>query len=110
MTSYAVAQAFIVALVVAWSAWYAARRLLPTASRRAQAGIAAWFERRNHAAWLRRIGRWLRPLRAASGGCGTTGCSTCGACGLARTSVRVAPSGAAVDGTRPLAFRERAKS
>jgi hypothetical protein len=82
MRTYAIAQAFIIALAVAWSAWYASRRLLPTASRRAQARVAKWLER-SHAAWLRRLGRALRPVQTPTRGCGTSACSTCGACSLA---------------------------
>ena len=55
----------IIALVVAWSAWYASRRLLPTASRRAQARIATWLEDPAHSAWLRRIGHAMQPVQTA---------------------------------------------
>ena len=98
MKTYAIAQALIIALIVAWSAWYAARRLVPTASRRAQARVATWFES-GHAAWLQRLGHAMQPVQTASGGCGSSGCSTCGACAPA------APVEA-----QPLAFRPRAKS
>ena len=100
MTTYAIVQAFVIALIVAWSAWYAARRLLPTASRRAQAGIAGWFERDGHAAWLKRLGHSMQPVQASSGGCGTSGCSTCGAC---------SPASASVVEAQPLVFKPRAK-
>ena len=97
MTTYAIAQALIIALVVAWSAWYAARRLVPTASRRAQARVATWIEA-SGSAWLRRFGHALQPLQTASGGCGTSGCSTCGACApVARAEAQ------------PLVFQPRAK-
>jgi len=99
MTTYAIVQAFVIALIVAWSAWYAARRLLPTASRRAQAGIAAWFERPEHATWLRRLGHSMQPVQAASGGCGSSGCSTCGACSPAAPAVEA----------QPLVFKPRTK-
>ncbi|HVT31382.1 MAG TPA: DUF6587 family protein [Rhodanobacteraceae bacterium] len=99
MKAYAIVQAFAIASIVAWSAWYAARRLLPTVSRRAQAGVASWFERPGHAAWLRRLGHSMQPVQASSGGCGTSGCSTCGAC---------APA-AAVE-AQPLVFKPRTKS
>ena len=99
MTTYAIVQAFVIALIVAWSAWYAARRLLPTASRRAQAGVAAWFERPGHATWLQRLGHSIQPVQASSGGCGTSGCSTCGAC---------TPAAPVVD-AQPLVFKPRAK-
>ncbi|HEY6892700.1 MAG TPA: DUF6587 family protein [Rhodanobacteraceae bacterium] len=99
MTAYAITQAFVIAAVVAWSAWYASRRLLPTASRRAQARVANWFEGSAHPAWLRRVGHAMQPLQTASGGCGTSGCSTCGAC---------APSTQLVD-AKPLVFKPRTK-
>lgn len=99
MTTYAITQAFIIALVVAWSAWYASRRLLPTASRRAQARVATWVEDPTHSPWLRRIGHAMQPLQTASGGCGTSGCSTCGAC---------APSTPVVE-AQPLVFKPRTK-
>jgi len=100
MTAYAIVQAFVIALIVAWSAWYAARRLLPTASRRAQAGVAGWFERPDHSAWLRRVGHSMQPAQTASGGCGTSTCSTCGSC---------APATPVVE-SQPLVFKPRAKS
>jgi uncharacterized protein DUF6587 len=100
VNAYAIVQALVIALVVAWSAWYAARRLLPTASRRAQAGVATWFERPDHSIWMRRVGHSMQPVQASSGGCGTSGCSTCGAC---------APASSAVE-ARPLVFKPRAKS
>jgi hypothetical protein len=99
MKTYAIVQAFVIASIVAWSAWYAARRLLPTASRRAQAGMAAWLERPEHAAWLKRLGHSMQPVQTSSGGCGTSGCSTCGAC------TPVAP---AVD-AQPLVLKPRTK-
>jgi hypothetical protein len=99
MSAYAAVQAFVIALVVAWSAWYAARRLLPTASRRAQARVATWAEGPAHSTWLRRIGHAMQPVQTASGGCGTSGCSTCGAC---------APSTPIAE-SQPLVFKSRAK-
>ena len=98
MKTYAILQAVIIALIVAWSAWYASRRLLPTASRRAQARFANWVERPTHAGWLRRLGHAAQPVQTASGGCGSSGCSTCGAC------APVAPVEA-----QPLVFHTRAK-
>ena len=99
MTTYAITQAFVIAFVVAWSAWYASRRLLPTASRRAQARVAAWVEAPSHSAWLRRLGHAMQPVQTGSGGCGTSGCSTCGAC---------APS-APISEAQPLIFKPRTK-
>ena len=98
MKAYAIAQALIIALVVAWSAWYAARRLVPTASRRAQARLATWIETSQRSAWLRRVGHAMQPVQTTSGGCGTSGCSTCGNCApVPRVEAQ------------PLVFRPRAK-
>lgn len=97
MSAYGILQATIIGALVAWSLWFAARRLLPTASRRLQSRIAAWFERESHAAWLQKIGRAMHPQQVSSGGCGSSGCSSCGSCAPA------APVEA-----QPLAFRPRA--
>jgi hypothetical protein len=99
MKTYAIVQAFVIASIVAWSAWYAARRLLPTASRRALASVAGWLERPNRATWMKRLGHSMQPVQASSGGCGTSGCSTCGAC---------SPAAPVVD-AQPLVFKARAK-
>jgi hypothetical protein len=101
MNTYAIVQTLIIACLVAWSAWYASRRLLPTASRRAQARVATWVEGSTHSSWLQRLGHAMQPVQTVSGGCGTSGCSTCGAC---------APStpAAAVE-AQPLVFRPRVK-
>jgi hypothetical protein len=99
MKTYAIAQALIIAFIVAWSAWYASRRLLPTASRRAQARVATWLEHATHAEWLHRFGHAMQPVQTSSGGCGSSGCSTCRAC---------AP--VAEVQARPLAFRPRPKA
>jgi hypothetical protein len=102
MTTYAIAQTLIIALVVAWSAWYASRRFLPTASRRAQAHVATWVEDSAHASWLKRIGHAMQPVQTASGGCGSSGCSTCGACAPSTPAAAVEP--------QPLVFRPRTKA
>ncbi|MGH8172381.1 MAG: DUF6587 family protein, partial [Rhodanobacteraceae bacterium] len=41
---YSIVQALIIGALVAWSVAFATRRLVPTASRRAQARIASWLE------------------------------------------------------------------
>jgi hypothetical protein len=92
--AYALAQAVIIGGVVAWSTYYASRRLLPTASRRAQAGVATWLEGHGFS----RVGEALQPVQTSMGGCGSSGCSTCGAC--------AAP---AQTQAQPLVFRPRAK-
>jgi len=97
MTTYAVAQAVIIGAIVAWSAWFASRRLLPTASRRAQARVATWLEQGLRPTWLRRMGHALQPVQTSSGGCGSSGCSACGACAPVATVQ-----------AQPLSFRSRA--
>jgi hypothetical protein len=99
MKLYAIAQALIIALVVVWSAWFASRRLLPTASRRVQASVATWLEQSTRSSTLRRWAHALQPVQTQSGGCGTSGCSTCGACAPVST---VEP--------QPLVFHSRIKS
>jgi len=101
MKAYALMQALTIALVVAWSMGYALRRLLPTASRRAQARFATWLEESAGSASLRRWAHALQPVQTQSGGCGSSGCSTCGACSPAS-------NGSAAD-AKPLIFHPRAK-
>lgn len=101
MNAYAVIQSLIIALVVAWSVGYALRRLLPTASRRAQARVATWLEESTGSASLRRWAHSLQPVQTQSGGCGSSGCSTCGACAPA--------SNASAADAQPLLFHPRAK-
>jgi hypothetical protein len=98
MKAYAIAQALLIALIVAWSAWFAARRFLPTASRRVQARVATWLEQSARSPSLRRWAHTLQPVQAQSGGCGTSGCSTCGACAPVSTAK-----------AQPLVFQQRAK-
>jgi hypothetical protein len=96
--TYAIAQALIIGGIVAWSAWFASRRLLPTASRRAQARVATWLETHSHNARLHRLGHAMQPVQTSSGGCGSSGCSSCGACApVARAEAQ------------PLVFHTRAK-
>ena len=74
-------QALLVAAIVLACAWRAFARLAPKAAWRAQARVAYTFEMRGRVAWLRVVGRWLRPRDVVAGsGCGSGGCNTCGAC------------------------------
>lgn len=101
MKAYAVMQALVIALIVAWSAGYALRRLLPTASRRVQARVATWLEQSTGSTSLRQWAHALQPVQRQSGGCGSSGCSTCGACAPA--------SNTSVADAQPLIFHPRAK-
>ncbi|HEY0179269.1 MAG TPA: DUF6587 family protein [Dokdonella sp.] len=97
-TPAALAQGLVIAALLAWSALFATRRLLPAASRRAQARFAGWLERARPR-WLRRAGVALKPVRSERGGCGD-GCSSCGAC---------APAERAPGDAQPLVFHPRSK-
>ena len=99
--SYAVFQFFAIALILAWSLWFAARRLFPRSYRAAQAKLAQRLGASSHAV-LRTLGEKLTPHQVASGaGCGSGGgCSSCGTC---------APSAAPTSDVHPLVFHPRAK-
>ena len=76
-------QSLVVAVIVLACAWRALRGLAPALAWRMQAWVAYGFERPGRAAWMRRIGVWLRPAIATGGGCGTgpgSGCASCGSC------------------------------
>lgn len=82
MNKAALVQALVIAAIVAWSAFVAARKLLPTTTRRAQARIAEAIAHSHAPAWLRaRAQRW-QPTSSTGGSCGD-GCSSCGGCGSA---------------------------
>jgi len=99
--SYAIFQSFAIALILAWSLWFAARRLFPRSYRAAQAQLARWLAASSNAA-LRALGAKLTPQQVASGaGCGSGGgCSSCGTC---------APATAPANDVHPLVFHPRAK-
>ncbi len=74
-------QASLVAIIVLACAWRAFARFAPKAAWQLQARVAYTFEMRGRVAWLRAIGRRLRPRAVVAGtGCGSGGCNTCGAC------------------------------
>ena len=101
MSGFALVQAVVIGVVVAFSAWQAFRKLLPQTSRRLLAGISAALDRPGRSAAMRRLGRWLQPAAAKAGACGSgDGCSNCGGC---------APAKPVLDGAdqRPLHFRSR---
>lgn len=101
MSMFLVVQALVIGLVVVISAAVAFRKLMPQTSRRLLGRIAyAWNQPHRHAL-LRRLGQWLQPAEASSGGCGSgDGCSSCGSCAPA------APAPAKTD-AMPLEFRPR---
>ncbi|HVC15866.1 MAG TPA: DUF6587 family protein [Rhodanobacter sp.] len=101
MSGFALVQALVIGVVVAFSAWQAFRKLLPRTSRRLLAGISAALDRPGRSAAARRLGRWLQPAEAKSGGCGSgDGCSSCSSCAPAKPVADDADQ-------RPLHFRSR---
>ena len=100
--SYVIFQAFAIALILAWSLWFAARRLFPRSYRAAQAKLARRLVTSPNAT-LHALGTKLTPHQVVGGtGCGSgSGCSSCGTC-----ATTIMPS----DNARPLLFHPRAKS
>jgi hypothetical protein len=97
VSAFAIVQAVVLALALLASLLAAFRKLLPRTARRVQAQLSAALERPGRAAAVRRLGRWLQPAEAKSGGCGSgDGCSSCGGC---------APAPA--EPAMPLQFRPR---
>lgn len=73
-------QLALIALVLAWSAAVVLRRLMPRALWQAQARLSYALERPGRPAWLRWIGRAVRPaLRVSAAACGA-GCGRCKGC------------------------------
>ena len=101
MSAFAIIQALVIGVIVAFSAWQAFRKLLPGSSRRVHGALARRLDRPGRTAGMRALGRWLQPAEAKNGGCGSgDGCSTCGGC--------APPKPVADDvGPQPLHFRER---
>lgn len=97
MSTPALVQAIVIALVVAWSGLFAVRRLLPASSRRVQAKLAACLDRPALPHWLRNAARRMQPKSTGGASC-ASGCSTCGGCAAAAKP--------AVD-AQPLVFRSR---
>jgi hypothetical protein len=99
VSAFAIVQAVVLALALLASLLAAFRKLLPRTARRVQAQLSAALERPGRAAAVRRLGRWLQPAEAKSGGCGSgDGCSSCGGC---------APTPAPAEPAMPLQFRPR---
>jgi len=97
VSAFAIMQAVVLTLALLASLLAAFRKLLPRAAKRVQARLSAALERPGRAGTLRRLGRWLQPGEAKSGGCGSgDGCSSCGGC---------APAPAPREQAVPLHFR-----
>lgn len=100
MTTTALAQALILAVVALVALGFALRRLLPGTSARMLASIATRLDAPGRSRFSHWLGARLRPSRAA-GGCGSgDGCGGCGGCGSA--------DGAKAKGdAQPLVFTSR---
>jgi hypothetical protein len=81
VSTFAVVQAVIIALVVLASALVAFRKLLPKTATRLQARMAAALNRPTRPVWMRALSGKLQPA-TATGSCGD-GCGSCGSCGPA---------------------------
>ncbi|HEY8585294.1 MAG TPA: DUF6587 family protein [Rhodanobacter sp.] len=101
MSTFELVQGVVIGLVVTLSAWQAFRKLLPQTSRRLLARASARLDRNGRGGLTRRLGRWLQPAEASSGGCGSGGgCASCGGCAPVKLSNQVEPP-------QPLQFRAR---
>jgi hypothetical protein len=96
MNAALLVQAAVIVLIVGWSVIFAARRLLPASSRRAQAMLAQWCDRPAAPRWLRQAAQRMQPKSTSGSSCASSGCSACGGCGAA--------SAKAVSDAQPLAF------
>ena len=102
--TYAIVQAVLITLILAWSLGFAARRFFPRAYRGALAHLVAPLARSRRPS-LRDLAARLMPTQVESGaGCDSGGaCASCGTC--APPSTPALPGGA-----KPLVFHPRAKS
>jgi hypothetical protein len=100
VSAFALVQAAVLTLVLLASLLAAFRKLLPQTAKRIQSRLSAVLDRPGRAPRTRRLGRWLQPAQARSGGCGTgDGCSSCGGCAPSSTPLDVS--------AQPLQFRPR---
>ena len=101
--TYAIFQAVVITLILAWSVRFAVRRFFPRAYRSALAHLVAPLARSPRQT-LRDLAARLMPTQVASGaGCDSGGaCASCGTC---------APTPTTLQGeAKPLVFHPRAKS
>jgi hypothetical protein len=73
-------QYVLIALAVALSACYVAKRQWPGLVRRLRIACALPLLREGQAAWAHKVGRWIAPPVHGSGGSDSCG-SSCGGCG-----------------------------
>lgn len=107
MSAPMLVQAVVVALIVGWSAAVATHRLLPVASRRAQARLVDVLDHAALPGWLRAIVQRMKPRSSSGGSCGD-GCSSCGGCAVAY--VKPAVGAAAEVKAIPLVLHPRTKT
>lgn len=75
-------QTILVTVIVSVSAILALRHVAPGPFRLWQSTLARMLGRSQRIVFLRPIGRWLQPVEAKRGGCGSgLGCASCGGCG-----------------------------
>jgi len=99
---YAVFEAIVISLVLAWSLWFALRKFFPRAYRGALAQLASRLVQSSRAS-VHALGERLMPLQVESGG----GCDSGGGCSTCGTCASTAPSPDNV--THPLIFHPRVK-
>lgn len=71
-------QHLVIYALVLWCVWRLLRKYLPSWSWQSQARLSFFLETR-HSAWIRRLGRHLRPAPAIPQGCDTH-CNACRKC------------------------------
>jgi hypothetical protein len=101
MSAPLLVQTLALLLVLGWSALFAAHRLMPVTTRRAQARVVGWFDRPSSPAWMHALAQRLQPTATTGASCGD-GCSSCGGCAAADAKPVVE--------ALPLVFRPRPKA
>jgi hypothetical protein len=101
MSTPMLVQTLALLLVLGWSALFAAHRLMPVTTRRAQARVVGWFDRPSSPAWMHALAQRLQPTATTGASCGD-GCSSCGGCAAADAKPVVE--------ALPLVFRPRPKA
>jgi len=79
MTIYGLAQDAIIGVIVAASALYMLRKLLPQWVRNRQLSLASALSHPARPQALRSLGDFIKPGMSTGGGCGS-GCSSCSSC------------------------------
>ena len=77
---YAVFEALVIAVIVAFSVVQLVRTLLPKTARAWAGQLAVALRREASPPALRHVGVWLTPKDATDSGCGSGGCHSCKSC------------------------------